>query len=141
MTDAKRRKVNRRWRSLCDDGEGGATAVEFAISAPIFLEFLYGLLELGRVIFTQGVLMYAAQEASRYAAARRESTLAEIENVVTESFVGISPGPATLTVAPTVNADGTRTITVTIQYAFPWIVPLFGIESITLQANSSSLSG
>jgi len=141
MTDAKRRKVNRRWRSLCDDGEGGATAVEFAISAPIFLAFLFGLFELGRVIFTQGVLMYAAQEGSRYAAVRGASTVAEIERAVTDSFVGISPGPATLTVTPTVNADGTRTIGVTVQYEFPWIVPLFGIESITLQANSSSLSG
>lgn len=141
MTDANRRKANRRWRSLFGDGEGGATAVEFAISAPIFLAFLYGLLELGRVIFAQGVLTYAAQEGSRYAAARGASTVAEIETIVTESFVGISPDPAILTVAPTVNADGTRTITVTIQYAFPWIVPLFGIESITLQANSSSLSG
>lgn len=141
MMDKNRHKAYRKWRSLFGGNEAGAAAVEFAISAPIFLAFLYGVLELGRVIFVQGVLMYAAQEGSRYAAVRGTSTVADIENAIAGSFVGVSPGPATLSVIPTMNADGTRTISVTIQYPFQWIVPLFGSASITLQASSSSLSG
>jgi|GWRWMinimDraft_8_1066016.scaffolds.fasta_scaffold05158_2 Flp pilus assembly protein TadG len=141
MADGKFRKAYRKWRALFDGGEGGATAVEFAIIAPIFLAFLYGLLELARVIFTQGVLIYAVQEGSRYAAARGASTVAQIENVVTGKFIGVSQEPATLTVTPTVNPDGTRTVTVSVQYTFTWLVSLFGMSSITLQANSSSLSG
>ncbi len=141
MADGKFRKAGRKWRALFDGGEGGAAAVEFAIIAPIFLAFLYGLLELARVIFTQGVLIYAVQEGSRYAAARGASTVAQIENAVTGKFIGVSQGPATLTVTPTVNPDGTRTVTVSVQYTFTWLVSLFGMSSITLQANSSSLSG
>lgn len=141
MADGKFHQADRKWRGLFDGGEGGATAVEFAIIAPIFLAFLYGLLELARVIFIQGVLIYAVQEGSRYAAARGASTVAEIENVVTGKFIGISQDPATLTVTPTVNPDGTRTVTVSVQYTFTWLVSLFGMSSITLQANSASLSG
>ena len=141
MATVKHRKAGSKWNAQFDSHEGGATAVEFAIIAPIFLVFLFGLLELARVMFTQGVLIYAVQEGSRYAAARGTSTVAEIENAVSESFIGISQDPATLTVAPTVNPDGTRTVTVTIQYTFTWLVSFFGMDSITLQANSSSLSG
>ena len=141
MADRKFRKAYRKWRAPFDGGEGGAAAVEFAIIAPIFLAFLYGLLELARVIFTQGVLIYAVQEGSRYAAADSNSTVAAIGNVVTGKFIGISQNPAAVTVTPTVNPDGTRTVTVSVQYTFTWLVSLFGMSSITLQANSSSLSG
>lgn len=121
--------------------EEGATAVEFALTAPVFLAFIYGVLELARAMFTQGVLIYAAQEGSRYAAARSASTPAEIEEVVRGSFLAIDPASATLTVVPILNADGTRIITVTITYRFRWVVPLFGTDAVTLDASSSSWAG
>lgn len=121
--------------------ESGATAVEFALTAPIFLTIVYGILELARAMFTQGVLIYAVQEGSRYAAARPESPVEAIEAVVTGSIIGIDPAPVILDVTQTVNADQTRTVRVAIQYSFTWLVPLFPTNFVTLTADSSSIAG
>lgn len=116
----------------------GATAVEFALVAPVLILIIYGILELGRALFTQGVLDYAVQEGSRYAAAHSTSTPAEIQAVVQNSFVGIDTAPVALTVTPTVNANGARKVEVSIVYPFPWIVQLFAANAIVLEASSSS---
>jgi hypothetical protein len=47
-------------------GEGGATVVEFALVAPIFLAILCAIMEFSGVMFVQALLEGAAREASRY---------------------------------------------------------------------------
>lgn len=116
----------------------GATAVEFALTAPVLLLIVYGVLELGRAVFTQGILDYAVQEGSRYAAAHSASTPAEIQAVVQSSFIGIDTAPVDLTITPTTNADGTRKVEVSVVYPFPWIVPLVAADAIVLESRSSS---
>lgn len=44
---------------------GGATAVEFAFLLPPLLFFLFGVMELGRLFFTQSSLQYAVSQAAR----------------------------------------------------------------------------
>lgn len=119
----------------------GAAAVEFAAVAPVFLGLLYGLLELARALFTQGLLLYAVQEGSRFAATHSASTSTEIETLIRRNFVGIDPAPALVTVTPTPNPDGTRTVTVTIRYRFTWLLNVFGIAPVILEAESTSLAG
>ncbi len=116
----------------------GATAVEFAMTAPIFLTFLYGLLEVGRALITQGMLTYAVQQGARFAAVNFDSTTEQIQTVVIDSFVGIDPSPTSLTVTPTLNPDGTNTIQLTANYNFQSLVPILGVAPITLNASSSS---
>lgn len=50
----------RLWR-----GRDGATAVEFALVAPLLMLVLLGVMETGRVMWTQAALNFAVQEASR----------------------------------------------------------------------------
>jgi Flp pilus assembly protein TadG len=45
----------------------GASAVEFALVAPILLTLLFGIFEFGRVLWTQGILDYAVEQAARCA--------------------------------------------------------------------------
>jgi Flp pilus assembly protein TadG len=45
---------------------GGATAVEFAFIALIFLMMLFGILEYGRLVYTQNILNNAAREGARF---------------------------------------------------------------------------
>jgi Flp pilus assembly protein TadG len=47
--------------------ERGSTAVEFALVAPLIIVMLFGIFEFGRALWTQGVLDYAVEEASRCA--------------------------------------------------------------------------
>ena len=46
----------------------GATAVEFAIVAPVLLMLLLGIMEAGRALWTQNALNFAVEQAARCAA-------------------------------------------------------------------------
>ena len=46
----------------------GAAAVEFALVVPAFLMLLIGVMELGRLMWTQNALHYAVEEAARCSA-------------------------------------------------------------------------
>jgi Flp pilus assembly protein TadG len=47
--------------------ERAASAVEFALVVPMLVTFLFGIFEFGRAIWTQSLLDYAVEEASRCA--------------------------------------------------------------------------
>lgn len=49
------------------EGEGN-TAVEFALLAPVFLLMFLGIVEFGRLLWTQSSLQHAVEAAARYAA-------------------------------------------------------------------------
>lgn len=54
-------------RRLVGDS-AGAAAVEFALVVPIFLLLLIGIMEFGRLLWTQNALHYAVEEAARCSA-------------------------------------------------------------------------
>jgi hypothetical protein len=58
-----------------DDRSGGQGLVEFALVLPIFLLLVFGVLDLGRVIWAQDDLANAAREAARYASVHGGSAL------------------------------------------------------------------
>jgi Flp pilus assembly protein TadG len=49
------------------DARGGATAVEFAIVLPALAMFLFGIIEVGRAVWTQSALNYSVDQAARCA--------------------------------------------------------------------------
>jgi hypothetical protein len=51
------------------DAESGQTLVEFALVLPIFLMVVFGLLDVGRLVYTNSALSQAAREGARLAAA------------------------------------------------------------------------
>ncbi len=115
-------------RRLLSDRHGseGATAVEFALITPIFLLFLYGLLEFGRVLFTMAVLFFAAEEASRYSVVNYTATTTEIRQVAESKFLMIDAAKISkFEVTSVLNVvDQTKLVTIDIVYAFEPLVPL-----------------
>jgi Flp pilus assembly protein TadG len=49
-----------------DQSQRGASAVEFAILAPIFVAVLFSVLEFGLILYTKSMLAHASREAARY---------------------------------------------------------------------------
>ena len=59
-------RVGKPRRSLCRD-ISGATAAEFALVFPLAVLFLLGAVEMGRMLWLQNSLQYAAEQAVRCA--------------------------------------------------------------------------
>lgn len=107
----------------CSRGTG---VVEFALTAPIFLLFLFTIMEFGKIAFTQGILMYAAQEATRYAIVNYGATTDQIKTQVLNHIVTLNPAQITALVVtgPIDPADKTQLVTVQISYQYQFIFPL-----------------
>jgi hypothetical protein len=61
-----RRLASRLWPRRSQDGQA---LVEFALVLPVFLLVLFGLLDVGRLVYTSSTLSQAAREGARLAAA------------------------------------------------------------------------
>src|SRR5258707_10649923 len=55
-------------------GQRGATLVEFAIGATVFLTAMFAVIEFGRALWTHNALSDAARRAARYAISQPAST-------------------------------------------------------------------
>ena len=61
------------------DGERGAALLEFAIGATIFVSAMFGVLEVGRMLWVHNSLVDATRRAARYAVNHNMSTQAQTE--------------------------------------------------------------
>src|ERR1041384_5784654 len=66
----------------CTNNERGATLVEFAISATVFLTAMFGVLEFGRAVWAHNALTDAARRGARYATLNTSASSAQVKNVV-----------------------------------------------------------
>ena len=143
------------WRKICSDLKSsvvsnlirgrksisGGTAIEFAFAAPVLFLFIFGVIEVGRVMFTQGVMQFALYEASRYAAVHYNDPTATIKNVAANGFVLIDPkNISSFTVTAVDNGDDTKSITLEIDYQFKFLVPMVSTETITLTADANIMA-
>ena len=85
----------------------GATAVEFAFVAPIFLMFLLMMLEGARMMWTQGALQEAAASAARCSAVK--STNCTSEALVKSYAVSRAANSQITIAASTVTVDNAVT--------------------------------
>ncbi len=60
-----RRRVRRLAQRMREDGRKGSAAIEFAIVAPVFFLFLFGIIESGIIFFAGSTLQYAADDVAR----------------------------------------------------------------------------
>jgi Flp pilus assembly protein TadG len=113
--------------------EQGATAVEFAITAPIFFMVLFGIIEGGLLLWTQMGLQHGAEMAVRCAGINKIvcGTTSDIQNYAVQQAFGLNPPPSTFSVGT--SACGT---TVTATYTFNFITTYFGTPTVQLNAQS-----
>ncbi len=119
------------------DGERGNALVGFALILPALMTLFYGIVEFSRVLFTQGILLLAAEEATRFAVVNYNATEAQIQEVAEDRFIMIDAGKiSSFNVSSTLDAtDQTKDVTVEITYAFEPIMPILW-TSISLVGHS-----
>jgi Flp pilus assembly protein TadG len=118
----------------------GVAMVEAAIVTPIFLLLLFGIVDLGRYVWTRHVIVMAAAEGGRMAVINEISN-AEIEDAVRNYAIN---GGITLVIDPVVSpsprvASQQATVTVTARGFEFLVLPGFvadfaGIRDITATA-------
>jgi Flp pilus assembly protein TadG len=97
----------------------GVAAVEFAIVAPIFFMLVIGIIEVGRAIMVQQVLINASRVGARRAA-MLSSTEADVLAAVTEFTSGVGVSSVTATVSPdpeTAEGGTSLTVSTSVSYA------------------------
>jgi len=125
-------------RRRCLGSRDGTTSIEFAFAVPVMVMVTYGIMEVARLLYTQGVLIYAAEEATRYATVHYEESVSQIQSVAESHFVMIDPARISLfsVTAPVDPDDQTKLVTVQINYSFKLLVPFTDHPLVTLSASS-----
>jgi Flp pilus assembly protein TadG len=129
--------------------KSGTTAVEFAIVLPLFLAFVMGVIEFGRVFWVQASLQHAVEQTARTAMAEytRESfTSADfatwyaswgssLEGSAPDEIFGWDPSAVTFN-ATTSQTSRIDYMTIDGNYNFDFLIP--GVASLTLTALSKT---
>ncbi len=112
-------------------GNRGTTAIEFALIAPALFLMLFGCMEYGRLIWTEGALNYAVQEAARCASVT-PSTCGTASQISTYAANRISANniPATAFTATTATCGHQ----VNASFVFPFVLINLFTSSVTLTA-------
>ena len=121
----------RRIGSLFSDRQG-ATAVEFSLILPALLLLLFGIVEFGRLLWTQSALHFAVEEAARCAAvdATNCATATQVQNFAVSRAAGLGLTNAVFSL--TTPACGNQ---VSATYAFPFVLANM-FPNVTLTARS-----
>lgn len=111
----------------------GTTAVEFALTAPIFFALIAGIIEIGIVLWTQLALQHGAEAAARCASVNATlcGTAAQTQSYAVSQSYGLNPPVSTFTVST--PACGSQ---VTASYTYDFVFGLLGFPTIDLSASS-----
>lgn len=115
----------------------GTTAVEFAMTAPVFFALLFGMIDGGRLIWTQVGLQYAVEMGARCASLQTEENPSacpggNVEQFAANQAVGLNL-PASVFKVSTGVCGGTQ---VAANYNFTFVAGYFGGPSLALSAQS-----
>ena len=120
--------------------EEGSTAVEFALISLVFLTVVLGIMEAGRLFWTQNAIQYAVEEASRVALVAEDFNADEIETAASESLEDMMISATGLTVdAVTITENDIDYVEIDATYQYTAIVNAFlpeSLSSIELQASA-----
>lgn len=108
-------------------GRTGSSIIEFAIGAPVFLLFMFGIMEMGFILWNLTSLNFAVSQAARYAYVTPNVTQDAIISYAKAQITPIS----NVTISATVVSKSYADITGTVPYTFVFL-PL---SSMTLQAS------
>jgi Flp pilus assembly protein TadG len=136
----KLERLRRRFRR----NRSGASAVEFAIVAPIFFLLIFGMIEYGRLVMVQQVLTNATREGARRAIlqdATVSSVTTVVRNYLTNSSINGNNPNLTISVTPDPQTAGPSDESITVSVSLPfrdvsWLPsPLF-LNATTLNSSS-----
>jgi len=104
----------------------GAAGIEFALTFPVYLATLLFFVEVSRIAYTQGVIIHAAEEATRYALVHYDATTDDVQAFARSNLLGLNADnlSAIIVTAPTDPLDQTKLLTVEVQYRYTPILPI-----------------
>ena len=113
--------------------ESGATAVEFALTAPIFIALLFGIIECGLALWTQFGLQYGTEAAARCATVDTAtcSSASATASYAASNALGLTVPASTFTA--TTPSCGNL---VQASYVYTFLTSYFGTPRVTLTAQS-----
>ena len=113
--------------------ERGTTAIEFGLTAPAFFAILFGIFELGLIMWTQAGLQHGAEMAARCASINTIlcSDQTSTQNYASQEAFGLSTSPSIFTVST--QPCGTL---VSATYSFPVLTHYFSGPTLALNAQS-----
>lgn len=111
----------------------GATAVEFALVAPVFLLFVLGIIDFGRLFWVKNMMQYATEQTARYAMVTPSASLSALEAYADDQASGMVDGITFVAATETIDDIDYRTITAS--YSFEFMMPLIG-STLALSAKS-----
>ena len=134
--------------SKANKRERGATLVEFAIGATVFLTAMFAVIEFGRALWVHNALTDAARRGARYAVLNPSSSEGAVKNVVVFGDPGGGSQPlvenlTTNNVNVTYSSfsldSGTASVSIT-GYEFRFVIPIVG-TTIQMPSYRTTLTG
>jgi Flp pilus assembly protein TadG len=128
--------------------ERGATLVEFAIGATVFLTAMFAVIEFGRALWTHNALSDAARRGARYAVNHPASDASAVQNVVvygdpaggSKAVVdNLTTGNVQVQYSSFGLGAGTVSVSIT-NYKFQFIIPIIG-TTISMPSYNTTLTG
>lgn len=116
----------------------GTAAIEFAIVAPVFLTMLYGLIETGRVFWTQSTLQYAVEEAVRFAIVDNSVSESDVASIAVSNAIGLAADASDFTVTFETVGAVRNFITVQAAYQFEFLTPFLPIPPFDITTSYRS---
>ncbi len=113
----------------------GATAVEFALVAPVFLVMMIGTMEVGRAMWVKSSMQYAVEEATRYAMVNTSASTTYLESYAMTKISGMSAASG-MVFSATKTTGPPDFMTITATYSFQQLIPLLKFCPCTLSAMS-----
>lgn len=137
-------RKNKQFRS----DEHGATLVEFALAATVFLIAMFAVIEFGRALWVHNALADAARRGARYAVLHSADDIDNVRNVVVYGNEAggdtpLIPNLTTENVAVDYSGfvlnGGTVSVSIT-EYQFEFVIPIVG-TTITMPDYTTTLTG
>ena len=134
-------------KSLRND-QRGATLVEFAIAATVFLTVMFAVLEFGRALWVHNALTDAARRGARYAVIHSAADADSVKNVVvygdpaggsTPVVNNLTTSNVTVTYSNFGLEGGTASVSIT-NYQFQFVLPLVS-TTIQMPNYTTTLTG
>lgn len=131
-----RGKVLRQFSTLRSlSHEAGTTTIEFAFAIGIVFLMVFGLADLGRLVYSVSVVRAAAQEGARTGIV----DISQIAPAIQEKLVGLDGDRAQIDVS--MPDENSVAVDVTYEYRFmvPLIASAVGQKGVTLQSSASMI--
>ena len=113
----------------------GVAAIEMALTFPVLMVFLLGIIEISRILWTDNALQLAVDDTGRYVLANPSATDDQITSHAANQLVSVEASRVTLAVSRE-TTGGVNFVTITATIPFEPMTQLVPLGTITLSGRS-----